>query len=559
MKKKDLCRFVCCLLVPGVAHVAHAGTLNPPPKPTIGSTNVATADLLVSRPSTQPCTVTLFSLLEFADFSEKPFSYAPPANCPGPWAKVVFEGDFSVTPGVQYDRTGYLNLGSVNIFFGTTAEPSSTNGPSWHIERDLTDYSALFTSPQSGAASLGNLVNSTYTGVIYGTATLQFYPASSSHAAPQVADAVLPLSTDSVTLANTGSQLTQTLNSLPHNIERAYIDVIAQSQSSDEFWYACVPDDVASQLESCGGTAFREVEVSLDGQPAGVAPVYPWIFTGGLDPYLWSPVPGVQTLNFTPYRVDLTPFAGVLSDGQPHTVALSVFNADNYFVAEANLLLYLDHCASQVTGAVTQNTLTAAPSPTVNENLHTTKIGTTIGSVSIASARDFTISGYVDTSHGRVTTTLKQSIAFANRQRFDVGSERYVQNIVQSTHASAITRTATNDGVTTTRANLQYPLSIGINVGFSSTQGTQAVTVDQSWLSSQETRTPDGQVSRVKISNEVTPTDTLLFDPNTGVITGHQDQSGQQHYRYTDSDGDCYDRSIQSAAGAVTAVQDLCN
>ena len=36
-------------------------------------------------------------------------------------------------------------------------------------------------------------------------------------------------------------------------------------------------------------------------------------------------------MNFLPYRVNLTPFASLFDDGQPHTVALSVFNADSYF------------------------------------------------------------------------------------------------------------------------------------------------------------------------------------------------------------------------------------
>src|SRR5437879_2848757 len=60
---------------------------------------------------------------------------------------------------------------------------------------------------------------------------------------------------------------------LPQNVERAYLDVIAQSQSNDEFWYTCVPNDVTGELQSCGATAFRETEVTVDGQPAGVAPV----------------------------------------------------------------------------------------------------------------------------------------------------------------------------------------------------------------------------------------------------------------------------------------------
>ena len=52
-----------------------------------------------------------------------------------------------------------------------------------------------------------------------------------------------------------------------------------------------MPDDVSAELQSCGGTAFREAEISIDGQAAGVAPVYPWIYTGGIDVLLWRPYP----------------------------------------------------------------------------------------------------------------------------------------------------------------------------------------------------------------------------------------------------------------------------
>ena len=166
---------------------------------------------------------------------------------------------------------------------------------------------------------------------------------------------------------HTSTDQVATTLTLPRNIERAYLDVITQSQSNDEFWYSCVPNDVAGPLQSCGGTAFREAEVSIDGQPAGVAPVYPWIYTGGVDPFLWEPTPGVQTLNFVPYRVDLTPFAGVLSNGQMYTVALSVFNANNYFAATATLLVYLDHHSKQVTGEVFANTVGTAPNRSISD------------------------------------------------------------------------------------------------------------------------------------------------------------------------------------------------
>ena len=145
------------------------------------------------------------------------------------------------------------------------------------------------------------------------------------------------------------AQMTGTFT-FPTNVEAAYLDVFLESQSNDEFWYTCFPNDLAQKLNNCGNTAFREGEVTVDSQPAGVAPVYPWIYSGGIDPYLWVPIPGVETLNFAPYRIDLTPFAAQLDDGNPHTIAVSVFNDGNYFATNAALLVYEDHGSSQVTG-----------------------------------------------------------------------------------------------------------------------------------------------------------------------------------------------------------------
>lgn len=245
---------VCFLILVSLPGAALAAT--------VGSPNTVTADPLVPRPSTTPCVVQLFQNVAFADFSAKPFSYAAPAACPGPWAKVVFAADFSVTAGRQFDRTANIWLGGANIYFGTTAEPGRVVSPQWHIERDLTDYSALLTTATAGEADLGNVVNSTYTGIVYGSAQLEFYPADKKSRAPKTPDVVLPLAAGSngetVALFTTTDLLTQTF-SLPANIERAYLDVYSQSQSSDEFWYLCVPSAVASELLTCGNTAFREI------------------------------------------------------------------------------------------------------------------------------------------------------------------------------------------------------------------------------------------------------------------------------------------------------------
>ena len=127
----------------------------------------------------------LFRFSKFPNFTYPTFQYAPPAGCPGPWAKVVFEGDFSVNAGRQFDRTGSIWIAGTNIYFGTTAEPSANTGPSWHVERDITDLSAILNAPSTGEVVLGNVVDSTYTGVITASGTLQFYPANHARTRPR--------------------------------------------------------------------------------------------------------------------------------------------------------------------------------------------------------------------------------------------------------------------------------------------------------------------------------------------------------------------------------------
>jgi hypothetical protein len=525
--------------------------------PVVGSQNTSTADPPVGVPNEKPCVVQLYSNLEFADFSAKTYEYTP--ACAGPWKKIVFSADFNVTAGVQFDRTAQVSLGHVNIYYGTTPEPSQTLGPSWHVERDLTDYTALFQTSQTGEVDLGNLVNSTYTGIIFGSASLQFYSAHHDWDRDDrrvLPDAVYPLPNaagGAKGLFTTTDQLSETFT-LPTNIERAYLDVISQSQSNDEFWYTCVPNDVASELQSCGNTGFRETEVSVDGQAAGIAPVYPWIFTGGIDPFLWSPIPGVQTLNFVPYRVDLTPFAGLLSDGQPHTISLSVFNADSYFLSTATLLVYLDHGSEQVTGELTGNTLTAAPNPTVTENLQTDSSGDITGSVVVASDRSFKISGFVRTSHGRVETDVLQSVNFNNTQNFIINATTYIQDITQTTGVES--RTITHDrGIYFASIEaFQYPLTLNITETFNS-DGTIGLQTTSEQKFKHDLLDP---FFASAAENSVTSTDSLQVDSSFHIL-GHSGQQSSQHFHLANSRGREYNCALAAENNTVTSVSEGCH
>jgi hypothetical protein len=542
------------------ASAAVAQVVVVPPAPQIGSSNPITAQPPVPRPNSHPCVVQLFDNLAFADFTPKVFNYAPPSACPGPWAKVVFTADFTVSAGRQFDRTAAFYLGHASIYYGTTAEPRSTLSPSWHVERDVTDLTAIFQSTQTGEANIGNFVGVsggvTYNGIIYANAALEFYPAGVDDRSRVTADIVVPVNGtggDAGTLNTSSDQITQALN-LPTNVERVYLDVIAQSQSNDEFWYFCVPNDETTNLESCGNTALRETEVSIDGQPAGVAPVYPWIYTGGIDPYLWEPIPGVQTLDFKPYRVDLTPFAGLLSDGNTHTVAVSVFNANSYFLATANLLVFQDHGSKQVTGGILENSLSAAPSPTVSEKIVTGAGPTYTGTVTVGSNRKFEISGFVNTSHGRVQTTVSQALNFLSKQEFDVNSTTDNQNAQQSTTVDSriTTRGGPNAGIV--EKHFSYPLTIDYSFVVNSDGSfSQTVTSDQQDLVREISNAGSGPAVVSNESNQVHATDTLNWNAS-GSFLGPTGSKTTQTYRLQNSHGYCWDRALTAEAQKLVSI-----
>jgi hypothetical protein len=534
---------------------ATAGDFNEPPAPPLGTNTVATADLYVKRPATDPCVVSLFDKLDFIGFSPFPFQYTPPADCPGPWAKIVLQADYNVTAGRQFDRTAVIDVGGVNVYFGTTMEPGATTPRAWHVERDVTDIAATLAGPQSGEAILYNVIDGTYTGHIIGSASLAFYPPGEGVPAAKTAQSVIPMAPTLTALSPDNPVLSKSVT-LPMNTERLYLDVIAESQSNDEFWYTCVPDAYAAVLQSCGGGPFREVEVAIDGTPAGMAPVFPWIYSGGISPYMWFPTPGVQTLNFPPSRVDLTPFAGDLDDGAPHTISLSVFDAQDNFSVTATLLAYGDPHAKVVTGGLTQNTL-KLPVVNVNTSGLVVKGNHAQGRIAVSSARDFTIAGTVHTSHGKVTTSVATHMDFVNVQHFHVTAQKYAQVIDQRTDVKTLTTVTDAHGTSTRNLVSHYPLTVGLDEFVSGTDIVLDTSATQQRQDVLKGRNADGQTWVRAYSDVVTPQARTLIDENTGISRDENMQTTQHLFVKATGDG-CYDRTIIVVANAVTGVHDRC-
>lgn len=520
--------------------------------------NPITAAPPVSLPTTTHCTVTLVYNQPFGlvggPRGDAPFlgSYTPPSSCPAPWSKIVLQVNFNVTAGRQYDRLGAIWLGNAEIFRTSTAEPYKTFGPVWQVQKDVSQYWYILTEPQTVVAVVTNYVTPTYTSIIYMTATLTFYATASGVPAAQHPDLVVPVARMATSTSAPWFYVTTTTPkagvtlTLPTNLVKAYLEVYATAHSMDEFWYANQPTPYAVANGLAGGTAFREVQVYIDGILAGVVWPFPFIYTGGINPYLWRPIPAVDAFNIPAYTVDLTPFLGVLLDGQPHTIAFSVFNNYNYWLIDCNLLLYEDPVLTTTSGALVTDNI----QPTATEQVIQI-INKKSAVFNTTASRTTTVSGYVDTSSGRVTTTIQQSMYFTNNQALNLVN--YLENLKGTETITTTTTTVFSYGTTIiTTVSDSYPIAVTsafiIPVGTGDEVGyILPATVHQELDRTTSTSTNSLITFSSSLSDSIDA--RALY-----AVASHIARNGEttESYIYTDSTGVYFNHLLQAAQGVVT-------
>jgi hypothetical protein len=504
----------------------------------------------VTRPDTPHCTVTLADhfLSNAPDGSPQYYSgtFRPPAACPGPWAKVVLDSTSSVS-GRQYDRSGSLQLGGATIWFGTTAEPGGATPTTFSFAKDVTRYSALFRQEQPYRGGVENYMSSIYTGNYDQSVSLTFYEADKAHPAPVVPDRVVGVPVPDLTPGQRSAQVA--LPSLPRNITGADLEVTLKGNGCDEQWFTAVPDGVASAIPGvCAGGPYREATVGVDGTPAGALGTYPHIYSGGIVPTLWRPVLAIDTLDLRPEHLDLTPFAGRLVDGGQHTLDVAIPRINDRWNVVATLFLTTDHHRARTSGALVRADVAPA---VVDESNHATGNGDEQAYAATARRSDV-VTGYVDTSAGRVWTTVRYDRDY--RQDGTISGGGWVQSIDQTDHVaqSSVSRLGPAGPVVRRwSVDETYPISVAFSGSWADDQNySLQATVDMGQQVASALTSGDATVAR---GWDWTVDSWGEQARSAGVISA-KDGHSTTSYVGTDDAGAHHDRTITTEHGLVTST-----
>lgn len=557
----------------------------------------------VPRAAGTPCVVELQRQVQFREFApELGFAWTPPTSCPGPYAKAVLVVEMSgprpLTGAVGLRLALYRDdFGSQAeypgvVFMGSAQEHALV--PIWRLERDVTELASVFEQQPMflyGIAENSGPDSTTPSPIVARSVKLILYPATERTPAERPADLVL-------TPCQASGLCLDTLPVLPRNIERVFLDVYARiDETHARAWYTCVRGEdfeLFPELSSvfaisdlpnpvpfvhnngCNGFqggSWRTIEVRIDNVRAGLAPIFPWLPSDlhqSIRSPLDYPAPSVQALNMVPYRVDLTPFAGLLSDGQPHTVSLRQLPNGGGLVVTAQVLVYLDPGSTQVTGAVTRNDLANATIEPVFEGGFARSGGTTAGQLRTRAENAFVIEGHIDTSRGRITTRVTERHLFTNTQTLSVvgqawwlmpvGSTEaaaYVQRVRLSSTVDRIARRTLGGAVLSDdRDYITWPLILDyLHAGTQSHPVEEGATLVSRRFDISAHQARAIRASHTRPGMPVYSTRLVdVFDAShawNATTNAHTNWDSSRRYLFTDTLGSCYSAGLTTANGVL--------
>ncbi|WP_440059899.1 peptide-N4-asparagine amidase [Thermogladius sp. 4427co] len=320
--------YVLPILPPGVA--VYAGLDTRPGMSTVGFWSWQ--DYPGYVPSTQPIEVALFTNTPSNNLSDPNYPPIPSSKLitlpSGTFSKIILRVNVTMEsavpgrPGVNYDRALWIFVDGIPLLIGTTAQRFN-----YTLAVDVTHlYPILVGGSHNFTMILNNWVipRLGLTGYFVVNASLLYYPGNPP---PDVPDLVIPLWNTSglswITL-NTRQPSFWQVSNIPGNVVQAYLYLYAEGASYDEFWWTNIPTD-------------RLIMVYSDGRLIAVTQAFPYIYTGGILPFLWRPVPSIDTYAFHPFVIDVTPYLPYIVG--THNFTITVTNNMNYWLIGGFLAL----------------------------------------------------------------------------------------------------------------------------------------------------------------------------------------------------------------------------
>ncbi|HKV89803.1 MAG TPA: peptide-N4-asparagine amidase, partial [Thermoplasmata archaeon] len=283
------------------------------------------------------------------------------------------------------------------------------------------------------------------TGYFESSLTLSFYPPPPGGPVPPEPSKVVPIWTKYVQASLPVVSATATV---PRNASAASLELWSYgfgSTGGDEFWWA-------------SAAPARSVDLSLDGTPFVAAYPFPSLNTGGVDLFLWRPLPAAYTLSYRPQTINLTGALGAIDGTHTYNVTIGNRHATDPWWTAGTLLLWTD---PNVSGAALVSSGATWPSP-MNS-------GTTV-----TSATSFHFSSTLTTSAGPVGVATQGSGTFRETEVSTVGGMNGTSwtNISQSSGLATQTTVTGPNGTAFANSTRKFTFSTDLGSRFVESSNT---------------------------------------------------------------------------------------
>ncbi|KAH9127573.1 hypothetical protein AeMF1_002154 [Aphanomyces euteiches] len=468
--------------------------------------------------SAPACTITLMENYTFGYSYNTPYQgpyAAPPCANDVDYSLAFLRFQANVDPGRQFDRLVAVWVDSLELLRSTTQEPNRLTSPHWEVFKDISHYRKIFAKGGNVTVSLDNIVNTNYTSSFHVTVKVEFYKEinkacghlKTARRVPALPDVIVPISNKASAYSWFNVQpntLGQNFNAvtLPQNLESLHLELFISHHGCDEFHYINPPDAYKAAVGTmCGGGAFREIQIFIDGALVSAVWPFPLIYTGGLSPALWRPIVATGAFEAPTYLVDLTPFLALVVDGKSHNISFGIDYGLDYWPTTGNLLAYLDKNGNVTQTTIDSKVLDAHVVPTVT----TTGVAPNF-TVTTTASRQILVSSTIKTSKGTREYGIKQTFGYKNTQVYSHNADDVTFDQRTTIETTTFVKFEGDPAPTTTWFREDYPLRgiLTYRTYVYDQARTETIGTEHNKLDNGSFRLP--RINRIKVDNAQTET-----------------------------------------------------